>query len=113
MLEDPASRLQKLLSNRGLDVKAVPEPAEDETVDDEIAFETPDGSARYPAAVQMGPGYFCTVLYEFDAAGEVEAATHGVSYDTMVAIDSVAAELAALLRANPPRPKAAAPAPAP
>ncbi len=112
-VEDVPARLQLLMARRGIEVVASLVPAEDESVDDEVVFATPDGSGRYPVAVQLGPdlGYFAVVEYEMDAQGEVVAATHGMEHGSMEDIDVIAGDLASRLKASTPFVAEAPPSP--
>jgi hypothetical protein len=100
------------LANVGLDAVAVWVPADDPTTDDEIEFRTRDGSATYPVAIQVGDGYNVMVVYEFDAAGDLVGACHGLDHG-MTGWDGLGAEGLSALRKSPPRAAAATSGPAP
>lgn len=97
-----AADLQAKLRSQGVAVSARFEPAEDESVDDQIAFTTPDGTGQYPVVVQLSGRTLSVVIHEFDAKGQLDSVLHGPMHRQFD--DKMVGELAQKLRDNAPRP---------
>lgn len=105
MFKHAVESLTRYMKLRAIDAVAVFQPANDESMDDEIAFTTADGTSRYPVAIQLSGSTCSVVTYELDAAGEVCGASHGLLH-TFTSPDGseVKYEAWQALRDNPPVP---------
>lgn len=82
-LDTAEKEVAYILKRRGCDVLVTFVPREDDQVDDELTFSTPDGENVYPFAIQLMNNMgrqFCLVEYEYEN-GELVGGTHGTIYD--------------------------------